>query len=119
MLTLQWAAVQMRENGQENGAEQLAEVLGMGEVEVRMVLSAFEVNSYEELLQVILEVVTKSQGDPQTVYPILKQYQKHFNDDFVDFLRYWGERTIPNLELGQKMITCAGIFWFTDLIQIS
>ena len=76
-----------------------------------------EVTNYEEFLKLVLQYVEKSKGDPQIVYPVLEQYQNYLDDNFINFLRDWGEEKLRSLEFKQKISLVTNIIGLTNLIR--
>ncbi|MCL2927628.1 MAG: hypothetical protein O4861_04160 [Trichodesmium sp. St16_bin4-tuft] len=64
-----------------------------------------------------LELTSNSQGDPQTVYPLIAENLDLLEPHFIYILRKWARQTFPNISqnratiIANTLVNFAGIIW--------
>ena len=75
-------------------------------------------SAYLEFLTEVLQVTSDSDGDPNVIYPRLRDNLKLVNDKLAVVLQNWARETLPNLDSQQDRISITEvIFYFSNAIQ--
>ncbi|MDJ0534392.1 MAG: CHAT domain-containing protein [Xenococcaceae cyanobacterium MO_207.B15] len=101
-----------------NLARQLAELLGRaGNVAAENTSSTATPEEYDNFLMQVLQVTSESQGNPEIVYPFLRQNLNKLNLNFSSTIQQWWQNTLPNIEASQRNYLAAFVFELGNLFQ--
>ncbi len=109
-------AAQMAEAGNENAANwllalaaELAEMLGISSTSATP-------EDYLDFLMSVLEAVTTDHS-PQSIYPLLKNNLDKLDDNLVQILTAWKNKTLTEVDIKTAKLIAKTIFYFSNLIQ--
>ncbi|RCJ21661.1 hypothetical protein A6S26_23070 [Nostoc sp. ATCC 43529] len=73
--------------------------------------------AYLKFLMQVLKATDKSEGNPQVVYPLLKENIKYLSRDFAEFLRRWATNLLTRVQKDEAQYRALVISDFSDLIR--
>ncbi len=117
------AAEELGARGDRNRADflnnlvrKLAELLGIsGNVAADNLSPTATSEEYQDFLRQLLLTVAESNGNPEIVYPFLRQNLDKLNHNFSSTIQQWWQNTLPNIEPSQRNDLAARVFKLGNL----
>jgi tetratricopeptide (TPR) repeat protein len=72
--------------------------------------------AYVNLMQVLRQATAASKGNPQVMYPLLRENLDKLDDNFARVLQEWTMATLPKVEAGQAISIAADIANLSNLM---
>jgi len=110
LITIKQVAAILADDGNEKSANYLRDTAA------KLAEFVVEPSPYKDFLAKVLQATLDSNGNPQSVYPLLSANFDKLDDNFPGFLQAWATDILPSLEPEQCRGVAATIANFSNLI---